>query len=84
MRVSTRSQRDRHTIDNQKILIVQYCKDRGHTIKKWFSDDGVSAAKDRPQFEAMLATLEEADGIVFTKLDRLGRSLNQIWKTVVF
>lgn len=81
-RVSTREQRDRQTIETQKLQIEQYCKERGYEIKSWFLDEGISAVKERPQFEAMLEQLDQADGILCTKLDRLGRSLLHILKTV--
>ena len=35
-----------------------------------FQETTSSASKERPQFDAALATLEEGDEIVFTKLDR--------------
>ncbi len=81
-RVSTERQRNRHTIKNQKARIKQYCKDHGHTINNWFLDDGVSGVKERPQLKAMLTQLEDTDGVVVTKLDRLGRSVLQILETI--
>ena len=47
-----------------------------------FQETVSSASKDRPQFDAELATLEEGDEIVFTKLDRGFRNQRQCINTI--
>jgi len=47
-----------------------------------FQETVSSASKDRPQFDAALATLEEGDEIVFTKLDRGFRNQRQCINTI--
>jgi len=47
-----------------------------------FQETISSAAKDRPQFESAIATLEEGDEIVFTKLDRGFRNQRQCINTI--
>ena len=45
-------------------------------------DDGISAFKERPQFDEMMKRIDETDGIIFTKLTRIGRSLEQLIETM--
>ena len=47
-----------------------------------FQETISSASKERPQFDAALATLEEGDEIVFTKLDRGFRNQRQCINTI--
>lgn len=48
-----------------------------------FVDHGVSgAATDRPELERLLDQVREGDVVVVTKLDRLGRSLPQVFDIV--
>ena len=48
-----------------------------------FVDHGVSgAAADRPELERLLDQLRDDDVVVVTKLDRLGRSLPQVFDIV--
>lgn len=52
-------------------------------IEKIFDDQGVSGSKtDRPGLTAALDYLREGDTLVVWKLDRLGRSMSHLLKTV--
>lgn len=72
-RVSTLKQLEGGSLKFQKETIEQYCKIHNHTIKKIYTDKGVSAYKNRPQFEKMLEDVA-ADGIIVYDLTRFGRS----------
>lgn len=67
-RVSTREQNLRMQLD---ALHAAGCE-------KIYEEKVSGAAKDRPQFEAMLENARKGDTIVVWKLDRLGRSLIQL------
>ena len=52
-------------------------------VEKIFEDQGVSGSKtDRPGLKAALDYLREGDTLVVWKLDRLGRSMSHLLKTV--
>jgi len=81
MRVSTIAQEKRETIDIQKYNIEKFVGNRDDIkINEWYSDDGISAFKERPQFNEMMGNLANYDGIIITRLDRIGRSLRQLLK----
>lgn len=76
VRVSTLDQaREGRSLDAQRTRIEAYCVARGWDLVAVYADEGVSATKDRPEFERMRDEVL-ADGvshIVALKLDRLGR-----------
>ncbi len=66
-----------HSIDAQQATILRESKHRGWTVE-FLADPAVSGRGDhRPGLDAALAALEtgEADGLVVSKLDRLGRTV---------
>ena len=72
-RVSTQEQ---HTQQQESALQDAGCD-------RVFVDHGISgAAADRPELERLLDQLREGDVVVVTKLDRLGRSLPQVFDLV--
>ena len=74
-RVSTLDQAEKNSIENQRIAIKRFCKG-DHRIQDWFIDNGISAtAEVRPAFEKMLSRLEEVEGIICHRMDRLGRDV---------
>jgi DNA invertase Pin-like site-specific DNA recombinase len=76
IRVSTADQSERgHSLAGQRERLAQVCEREGYELVGVVSDVE-SGAKERPQFEeAWKRVLEgEAEGIVFPKLDRVGRS----------
>lgn len=76
------SQEDERTgeslsIENQKSILLSYCKDHHFINPKFFIDDSYSGVNyDRPGFQAMLAEIEAGRvAIAITKdLSRLGRN----------
>lgn len=80
LRVSSSQQATDGTIGVQRHELRAWAKANGHQIVGWAEDEGISGSKehfDRPGLAAALNTIEggQADGIVFTKLDRLARDL---------
>lgn len=75
-RVST----DEQDNDKQEYIINEYCSRMGLEIKKVYKDV-ISGMKDnRPAFNELIADMRnyEFDGIIVTKIDRLGRSLSHL------
>ena len=65
----------------QERVCREYCERVGHEVYAVYSDDGQSGAKaSRPAFNALQADMRSMKfgGIVVTKLDRIGRSLQHI------
>ncbi len=65
------------SIENQKAILLSYCKDHHFGNPKFFIDDGYSGVNyDRPGFQAMLAEIEAGHvAVCITKdLSRLGRN----------
>ena len=75
IRVSTDSQ----TVQNQKIQIKKYCKDkRLHNIK-WFSETiSGTIAPEKRKLGELFEMVKEGDVIICTELSRLGRSMIMI------
>ena len=78
-RVSTGQQ----TTENQRLELEQ----AGYKIEPefWFADDGVSgkvAASQRLAFKQMLTKIRNAETLVVSKLDRLGRDAIDVLQTV--
>ena len=65
------------SIENQKAMLLQYCKEHHFPNPSFFVDDGYSGTSyDRPGFQKMLDEIEAGKvGVVLTKdLSRLGRN----------
>lgn len=80
-RVSTKAQVNAPgglTAQDEKI--EQWCKLEGHELLKIFHDPGISSIDRRPGFEDLMEQLGEkkSQGVVVTKLDRFGRSVQDL------
>ena len=65
------------SIETQKILLEQYCKDHKITDYKFYCDDGCSGTNfDRPSFKKMLSDIDEGKINLFIvkDLSRFGRN----------
>lgn len=62
------------SIETQKILLEQYCKDHKITDYKFYCDDGCSF--DRPSFKKMLSDIDEGkiNLVIVKDLSRFGRN----------
>ncbi len=65
--------RQERSIAHQKEEIQKYADAYGYKLK-FFVDEGMSAYKHRPKFEAMMKDLNAFDGVIVTDLTRFGRS----------
>ena len=66
-----------NSIQNQKMILLQYAKEHRYPNPTFFVDDGYSGTNyDRPGFQAMLAEIEAGNvALCLTKdLSRLGRN----------
>lgn len=67
------------SIENQKLVILQYARMQDMAVERWYEDDGISGYRfDRPQFQQMMAALEEngpgrIDTVLVKDFSRLGR-----------
>jgi len=81
VRVSTKGQvKTPGGIKAQEEQIKKWCEVHGHKLLKIHSDPGISSIDKRPGFEKMMKELEvkKAEGVVVTKLDRFGRSVQDL------
>lgn len=81
-RVSSIGQDKRDTIEKQIYDLTKFCEHNGHTLVQMFPERAVSGATDFDERPAMIALLdalkaspEAVDGILFFQLDRLARDL---------
>jgi putative DNA-invertase from lambdoid prophage Rac len=71
--------------ENQKYAIFEWCSKRGYQLVDVFVDVGVSGAlppRERPGFRKLLEALGNADGVVVYALDRIARSLEELYATI--
>lgn len=65
-----------YSIQNQKKLLEDYCREKGWTRFKHFTDDGISGTTfERPEFKQMMNAVHdgEVDTIIIKDMSRLGR-----------
>jgi DNA invertase Pin-like site-specific DNA recombinase len=80
-RVSTKNQVDAPGGLNAQVeKLRKWCKLQGHQLVDIYTDAGVSSIDKRPAFERLMEDLAKgkADGVVVTKLDRFGRSVQDL------
>ena len=81
LRVSTEGQtgEDKFGLESQRRMITEYCEKNGLTILRWFTDEGVSGAKeDRPAFNQIVygdVTNPPFEAVVVAKSDRIARDI---------
>lgn len=78
LRVSTEAQTEKYGLDMQEQKILEYCKNNGIIIDKWYVDGGYSGSKlDRPNMQALLDDAERGliDTVYIYKLDRMSRDV---------
>ncbi len=77
VRVSTKQQIAGNSLSYQKEAIEKYCKINDINLVKIYADEGISAFKERPAFNACMHQIRdnpEVDGVVVYELSRFGRS----------
>jgi site-specific DNA recombinase len=79
IRVSSETQADNASLEDQRKRIEAYCVAHGHTLVKVFEEVGSGKnAKDRPEFQAALEALQGADGLIAYRLDRVARNTRDV------
>ena len=83
VRVST----DKQTVENQELQLRQIAERRGWEVVEVYNDAGISGAKDRKQRPGLDRMLNDAsrrkfDVVMAWAIDRLGRSLIDLLKTI--
>ena len=74
-RVSTKDKEQNP--ENQLIKLRQYCKAKDWNFKE-YTDHASGAKKDRPGLKSIMSDLDHLDGILVLRLDRFGRSLQNL------
>ena len=74
-RVSTKDKEQNP--ENQLIKLRQYCKAKNWAFKE-YTDHASGAKKDRPGLKSIMSDLDKLDGILVLRLDRFGRSLQNL------
>ena len=75
LRCSTLKQLKEKSIDVQKEMVKRYAKRNDLGKPKFYVDEGISAAKDRPAFNRLMRDLGKEDvlGVITPDLTRFGR-----------
>ena len=74
-RVSTKDKEQNP--ENQLLKLREYSKSKGWSYKEYI-DFASGAKKDRPGLKSVMADLDHLDGILVLRLDRFGRSLQNL------
>lgn len=74
------------SIERQITAANHYAASRGWEVFGTFTDDGVSATRnkpaDRPGWQALTANLEPGDAVIIWRIDRLARRIGDFWDAV--
>ena len=74
-RVSTKDKEQNP--ENQLLRLREYCKVKGWDYQEYI-DYASGAKKDRPGLKSIMSDLDHIDGILVLRLDRFGRSLQNL------
>lgn len=83
VRVSDKSQESNTSLKDQERKLKAYCEAMGHRLVKTYKE--VGSGKDtegRPEFQEAMEALQQADGIIAVKLDRLARNTRDVLELV--
>ena len=78
-RVSTKDKEQNP--ENQLLRLREYCKVKGWDYKEYI-DYASGAKKDRPGLKSIMNDLDHLDGILVLRLDRFGRSLQNLLESL--
>ncbi|WP_170037502.1 recombinase family protein [Georgenia soli] len=74
------------SIERQLRAAEQYVAARGWQVVVTYTDDGVSATRNRPEdrtgWRALMDSTETFDAVIIWKIDRLARRITDFWSTV--
>ena len=80
-----RVSREDENPENQKYAIYEWASTHGHVITAIYEDIDISGAlppKERPGFQKVLRELPNVDGFVVYALDRLARSMIELFELI--
>lgn len=77
---------DEQDVNSQKQGVEQFAKDRGWTIDKYITDEGVSGGKDpdKRNLGPLLKLVQKDDVIISSEISRLGRDLYMVMDILHF
>ena len=83
-RVSTyeQSRGDFSSLDNQELILKEYCQARHWSITRVFRDSSTGSNLDRPELKKLIRDIERKknDIVLITKLDRISRNPKDLYK----
>lgn len=79
VRVSSDSQAENTSLEEQRRKIQAYCDAYGHTLVEVFTEVGSGKdTENRPVFQQALSAIAQADGLISVKLDRVARNTRDV------
>ncbi len=77
---------DEQDVNSQKQGVEQFAKDKGWTIDKYITDEGVSGGKDpdKRNLGPLLKIIQKDDVIICSEISRLGRDLYMVMDILHF
>lgn len=77
---------DEQDVNSQKQGVEQFAKDKGWTIDKYITDEGVSGGKDpdKRNLGPLLKKLQKGDIVIASEISRLGRDLYMVMDILHF
>jgi len=82
VRVSTEQQRDEGSHENQRAKLEAWADRQGHDLDI-FEDIAISGqSEDRPEYQAMMDSLDAYDAVAVRELSRFGRSLQTVLQDI--
>ena len=82
-RVSTyeQSRGDFSSLDNQELILKEYCQARHWSITRVFRDASTGSNLDRPELKKLIRDIERKknDIVLITKLDRISRNPKDLY-----
>jgi len=84
--IYTRVSKEELNPKNQEIVLKDFCKKRGYTIYGIYEDEISGAKLERPALKQLMedAKQKKFDAVVFWSIDRLARSVLDLWRIADF
>lgn len=77
---------DEQDVNSQKLGVEHFAKEKGWSIDKYITDEGVSGGKDpdKRNLGPLLKVLQKGDSIICSEISRLGRDLYMVMDILHF
>jgi DNA invertase Pin-like site-specific DNA recombinase len=76
LRASTQEQ----DANRARQALIDFSRERGHTIAAWYVENASGARLDRPELARLLSDAQEGDVLLLEQVDRLSRLAEAEWK----